>query len=134
MKNDERIQTTFNHFAAVGFLIWQLLLSISICYRMWFLKQHIREIWDIFAIFCFGILFVSIACAKKGIFFPLSKWGWLALCIYLFALFFILGQIHSIVDVGGVLIGLLLGMGLLIGTTYFLDRRWKRKAGIEDEK
>ncbi len=134
MKNDERIQATFNRFAAVGFLIWQLLLSISICYRMWFLKQHIREIWDIFAILCFGILFVSIACAKKGIFFPLSKWGWLALCIFLFALFFIMGQIHSVVDVGGVLLGLLLAMGLVVGVTHFLNRRWERKEGIEDEK
>ncbi len=131
---DERIQTTANRFAAVGFLIWQLLLSISLNYRLWILKQHIREIWDIFAIFCFGIIFVSIACAKKGIFVPLSKWGWLALCIFLFTLFFIMGQIHSVVDVGALLIGFLPGMGLVIGIAYFLNRRWKRKEGIEDEK
>ena len=134
MKNDERIQSTINRFAAAGFFIWQLLLSISLNYRFWILKQHPREIWDIFAIFCFGIIFVSIACAKKGIFFPLSKWGWLALCIFLFALFLIKGRIHSVGDVGGFLIGMLIAMGLLIGITHFLDRRWKRKEGFEDEK
>jgi uncharacterized membrane protein len=101
---------------------------------MWILKQQIREIWDILAIFCFGIIFVSIACAKKGVFFPLSKWGWLALCIFLFALFFIMGKIHSVVDVVGVLVGLLLSMGLVVVVTRFLNRRWERKEGIEDEK
>ncbi len=131
---DERIVTTFNRFAAGGFLIWQLLLSISLCYRTLILKQHPREWWDILAIFCFGIFFVSAACAKKGIFFPLSKRGWLALCIGLLALAFITGKIHSVVDVGGLVIGILLGMGLLIGITHFLDRRWKRKEGFEDEK
>ncbi len=134
MKKDERIQTTINRSAAIGFFIWEFLLSISLNYRFWILKQHPREIWDIFAIFCFGIFFVPILCAKKGIFFPLSKWGWLALCIFLFTLFFIMGQIHSVVDVGGVLIGLLLATGLIFGIAHFLTRRWERKEGIEDEK
>ena len=134
MKTDERIQTTTNRLAAGGFFIWQLLLSISLMYRMIILKQPPRQWWDIFAIFCFGIIFMFIACAKKGIFFPLSKRGWLALCIYLFVLFLIMGQIHSVGDVGGFLIGILIGMGLVIGITHFLDRRWKRKEGIEDER
>ncbi len=133
--SDERIQTTINRIATIGFLIClYIFLPISILYRTLILKQHIREFWDIFAIFCFGIFFVPILCAKKGNFFPLSKWGWLALCIFLFALFFIMGQMHSVGDVGGFLIGMLIAMGLLIGTTHFMDRRWKRKEGFEDEK
>ena len=138
MKNDERIQTTFNRFAAVGFSIWQLLLSISICYRMWFLKQHIREIWDIFAIFFIGSLYGFIAFANKGVFDHGFKRRWLticiAACISMFTVQFIMGRIHSVVDVGALLVGFLPGMGLVIGIAYFLNRRWKRKEGIEDEK
>ena len=131
---DERIVTTFNRFAAGGFLIWQFLLSMSLCYRTLILQQHPRQWWDIFVIFCFGIFFVPVACARKGIFFPLSKKGWLALCIGLLALFCVTGRVHSVGDVCGSLIGILIAMGLLIGITHFLDRRWKRKEGFEDEK
>jgi len=45
-----------------------------------------------------------------------------------------MGQIHSVVDVGAMLIGFLPGMGLCIGIAYFLNRRWKRKEGIADER
>jgi len=131
---DERIQTTVNRFAAIGFFILWMLMILSVNYRLWILKQHPREYWDIIAIFCLGTLFVFIASARKGIFFTLSKWGLLGLCIYLFALFFITGKIHSVADLGGALIGLLLGMGLYSGILYFLNRRWQRKEGIEDEK
>ncbi len=105
---------------------------------MLILKQHIREFWDIFAIFCFGIFFVFIAYAKKGVFDYDFKWRWLPICIGAFigilAVLFIMGQIHSVVDVGMILIGFLPGIGLCIGIAHFLNRRWKRKEGIEDEK
>jgi len=135
---DERIQTTINRFAAIGFFIWYVLMLISLNYRLWILKQHIRDFWDIFAIFVISTLFVSIAYAKKGIYDHDFKRTWLTICIVnlivLFMLFFIAGKIHSIVDVGGYLIGFLVGMGIVIGIVYFLNRRWKRKEGIEDEE
>ncbi len=134
---DERIQTTANRFAAIGFLIWYLLLTISLNYRGWILKQHFRDFWDIFAIFLIGTFFVFIAYAKKGVFDHDFKWRWLPICIGAFigilAVLFIMGQMHSVVDVGALLIGFLPGMGLCIGIAYFLNRRWKRKEGIEDE-
>ena len=49
-------------------------------------------------------------------------------------LLFIVGEIHSVVDVGMYLIVFLFVIGSVIGIVYFLTRRWKRKAGIEDEK
>jgi hypothetical protein len=49
---DERIQTTANRFAAAGFRICYYLMCISLFYRTWILKQHIRDYWDIAAIFC----------------------------------------------------------------------------------
>ncbi len=136
---DERIQTTINRIATIGFSsCLYFLLPISILYRMLILKQHIREFWDIFAIFCFGIFFVFIAYAKKGVFDHDFKGRWLPICIGAFigilAVLFIMGQIHSVVDVGMVLFGFLPGIGLCIGIAYFLNRRWKRKEGIEDEK
>jgi len=48
-------------------------------------------------------------------------------------LFFIRGQIHSVIDVGVFLISFLLGMGPVIAVAYFLNRLWRRKEGIEDE-
>jgi VanZ family protein len=134
---DERIQTTANHFAAIGFFIWYILMSISLCCRTLILKQHPREWWDIFAIFCFGTIFVFVAYANKGILDCDFKRRWLTICISaiigIFAAQFIAGQIHSVVDVAGTLSGALLGMGLVIGIAYFLNRRWKRNEGIEDE-
>ncbi|KKK42667.1 hypothetical protein LCGC14_3169770 [marine sediment metagenome] len=135
---DERIQTTVNRFAAIGFYIWFVLMLISLCYRTLVLKQHIRDFWDIFAIFFIGTLFVFIAYAKKGVFDHGFKRIWLGICIGAFigilTVQFIAGRMHSVVDVGALLIGFLPGMGLAIGIAHFLNRRWKRKEGIEDEK
>ena len=135
---DERIQTTANRFAAGGFCIWYFLISISLCYRTLILKQHIRDFWDIFSIFCIGTLFVFIAYANRGVFGHGFKRRWLTICISVivgvFTSFFIAGRIHSVVDAGALLIGFLPGMALVIGIAYFLNRRWERKAGVEDEK
>jgi hypothetical protein len=135
---DERIQTTANRFAAGGFFIWYFLMLISLCYRTLILKQHIRDFWDISAIFCIGTLFLFIACANKGVFDHGFKRRWLNICIVLIIeipiLLFIMGLMHSVVHVGGALIGVLSGLGLVIGIAHFLNRRWKRKEGIEDEK
>ncbi len=134
---DERIQTTVNRFAAGGFFIWYALTLISLNYRLWILKQHPRDFWDFIAIFLIANLFVFIAFAKKGVFDHGFKRLWLTIgivnLIVLFTLFFIMGQIHSVVDVGVYLIGYLPAMGLVIGIAYFLNRRWKRKEGIEAE-
>jgi len=139
---DERIQTTINHIARRVFCIWYLLMLISLDYRLLILKQHPRDFWDFIAIFCIGSLYGFIAFANKGVFEHNFKRFWLTIgivnLIVLFAVFFIMGRIHSFVDVGEFLIGVLLGylpaMGLVIGIAYFLNRRWERKEGIEDEK
>ena len=135
---DERIQATTNRFAAGGYWILYLLISISLCYRGLILKQHPREWWDIFAILVIGILFVFIAYANKGLFDHDFKRMWLTIGIGVIivniTLFFIMGKIHSVVHVGVFLVGLLLGMGPVIAIAHFLNRRWKRKEGIEDEK
>ena len=139
---DERIQTTVNRFAAGGFFIWYVLTLISLNYRLLILKQHPRDFWDFIVIFLIANLFVFIAYANKGVFDHGFKMRWLTIGIVnltvLFAVFFIMGRIHSVVDVGEFLIGVLLGylpaMGLVIGIAHFLNRRWKRKEGIEDEK
>ena len=135
---DERIQTTANHYAARGFFIWYLLLTISLLYRTLILRQHPRDFWDIFAIFCIGTLFVFIAYAKKGIFDHNFKRIWLTICISAFigilTVQFIAGRMHSVVDAGALLIGFLPGMGLVIVIAHFLNKLWKRKEGIEDEK
>ena len=140
---DERIQTTVNRCGAGGFVIWELLLAISLLYRTLILKQHPREWWDIFAIWCIGILFVFVAYASKGVVgHVFNKRFWLTICIgviiLIFTFKFIASEIHSVVDVGatliGSLVGSLAGVGLAIGIAYFLSRRWKRKEGLEDEK
>jgi energy-coupling factor transporter transmembrane protein EcfT len=135
---DERIQTTVNRFAARGFFIWYLLMSISIFYRALILKQHIRDFWDIFAIFIIGTFYVFIAYANKGVLDHGFKRRWLTICISafigVFTWQFIAGPMHSVVEMGAFLIVLLPTMGLVIGIAYFLNRRWKRKEGIEDEK
>ncbi len=139
MKTDERIETTVNRVAARVFCIWFLLMSISLSYRTLILKQHPREWWDISAIWFIGILYGFIARASKGVLGDgFQKRFWLTIFIGVFivnfTLFFIMGRIHSIVDVGGYLVCFLVGMAPVIGIAHFLNRRWKRKEGIEDEK
>ncbi len=135
---DERIQATINRIAAGGFFIWYALTLISLNYRLWILKQHLREFWDILAIFLIANIFVFIAYANKGVFDHGFKMRWLTIGIGIFivnfTLFFIKGEIHSVADGAMYLGGILLGMGPVIAIAYFLNRRWKRKEGIEDEK
>ena len=134
---DERIQTTVNRCAAEVFAIWFMLLPFSLCYRKLILKQHPRDFWDIGAIWFIGIFYGFIARANRGTLDHRSK-KWLTMCISagiaILAVQFILGQIHSVVDVGVLLIGFPLGIGPVIGISYFLNRHWKRKEGIEDEE
>jgi hypothetical protein len=137
--NDERIETTRNRIAARGFFIMYFLLLISLNYRMWILKQDPREYWDFIAIFFVVCFYGSIAFANKGVFDHNFKRLWLGVFIGTFIgisiiFFFIRGQIHSFVEVGVFLINFLLGLGLVIAVAYLLNRRWKRKEGIEDEK
>ena len=135
---DERIQTTISHITRRAFFIWFLLMLISLNYRLLILRQHPRELWDFMAIFFIASLYGFIAFANKGVFDHNFKRFWWSLGIYitilLFALFFIKGQIHSVADSVMYLSGILLGMIPVIGIAYFLNRRWKRKEGIEDEK
>ena len=139
---DERIQTTVNRFAAGGFFIWYVLTLISLNYRLLILKQHPRQFWDFLAIFLIGTFFVFIAFANKGFYVLDHGFKRMRLTIPIGAgiivsltLLFIAGQIQSVVDAGAFVIGVLLpAAGLSIGVAYFLNRRWKRKEGIEDEK
>jgi len=135
---DERIQTTVNHIGRIGFIIYFVLMVISINYRLWILKQHPRQFWDFMAIFFIASLYGFIAFSKKGVFDQNFKKFWFAICIGIIivniTLMFIIGRIHSIVDLCVFLFASLLGVGLLIAIAYFLNRRWKRKEGIEDEK
>jgi hypothetical protein len=104
-QTDERIQTTANRFAAAGYFICFLLMSISLCYRTLILKQHIRDFWDILVIWYIGMIFVFIAYASKGVFDQGFKMRWLTIgigiTILTLALNFIRGEMHSVLDVGG---------------------------------
>ncbi len=135
---DERIQTTANKYAATGFIIYFVLMTISINYRLWILKQHPRQFWDFMAIFFIASLYGFIAFASKGVLDHKFKRFWFAICIGIIitnmTLMFIMGRIHSIVDLCVFLFSSLFGVGLIIAIAYFLNRRWKRKEGIEDEK
>ena len=135
---DERIETTINRIARRAFVIWYFLMLIALNYRLLVLKQHPREFWDFIAIFTIANIYGFIAFASKGVLDHRFKRRWLIICISvligMLTVSFIGGRIHSVVDVGALLVGLLPGLGLAIGIAYFLNRRWKRKEGIVDEK
>ncbi len=138
MKNDERIQATVNRNAAIGFRIWYGLLSISVCYRVLVLKQPPSQWWDIAVIWFIGIFPVFIAHAGKGVldhqFKRICLPVGITVVIVNAVLFFILGQIRSIAELGTFVLGVIPGVGLVIAAAYLLNRRWKRKEGIEEEK
>ena len=135
---DERIQTTMNRIAALGFFcICYLLLPIAVLYRMLILKQHPREFWDLIAIVFIGMFFLCIAYVRASFVPHVSKREWLTIgivnLVVLVTLFFIMGQMHSVVDVGALLLGYLPAMALVIGVFHFLKQRWERKEAIKDE-
>lgn len=135
---DERIQTTANRIGRIGFIIYFVLMIISINYRLWILKQHPRQFWDFMVIFFIASCYGFFAFASKGVLDHNFKRFWFAICIGIIitntTLFFIMGQIHSIVDLCVFLFASLFGVGLVIAVAYFLNRRWKRKEGLEDEE
>ena len=134
---DERIQTTTNKYAAGGFIIYFVLTLIALNYRLYILKQHPRLFWDFMVIFLIASGYGFFAFASKGLFDHKFKKFWFAICIGIIltnmTLMFIMGRIHSIVDLCVFLFSSLFGVGLIIAIAYFLNQRWKRKAGIEDE-
>ncbi|MGO8703107.1 MAG: DUF6773 family protein [Candidatus Brocadiia bacterium] len=135
---DERIQNTINRIAARGYFILFISMMISLYYRQFILKQHVREYWDILAIFALGSFYTFIAFAMNGGLDYGFKRRWLGVSIGViigcFAGQFIMGQMHSVVGMAAFLLGVLPGLGIAIGIAFFLNRRWKRKEGIEDEK
>jgi len=135
---DERIETTRNRVAARGFIILYFLMMIVLDYRVLILKQPLRDYWDFFAIWVIATVSGFIAFASKGLFdYGFNKFFLMISVIVLItvpATLFITGQIHSVAQVGVMLIGAVPAMGLVVAIAYFLNRRWKRKEGIEDEK
>ena len=133
---DERIQTTANRIAKRAFMLFFVLTLISINYRLWILKQHPRQFWDFLAIFFIASLYGFIAFSNKGVFDQNFKRFWFAIGIGIvignITLMFIMGRIHSIVDLCVFLFSTLFGVALCIAIAYFLNRRWKRKEGIEE--
>lgn len=134
---DERIQATINNISRRGFVICFALMIISLNYRLWILKQHPREFWDFLAIFVIVSLYGSIAFANKGVFDHnfkrLSLTIGITVIVVNTAIFFCMGQIKSITELGAFLLGVIPAIALVIAATYLLNRHWKRKAGLEDE-
>ncbi len=94
------------------------------------------------AIFFIASFYGFIALATKGGFSYFNRrsltigigGGIIGAIIVSLTLLFIVGEIHSVAD-GAMSLGCtLLGIGPMIAIAYFLNRRWKRKEGIEDEK
>jgi hypothetical protein len=135
---DERIETTQNRIAAITSQMWYWLILIAVGYRVLILKQHLRDFWDIAAIFVIVSAFGFLARVRKGVFDHVFKQRSLGLAIVLTVLVvtleFFKGHIHSAADVGRTLIFAAVGLGVVIETVYLLNRRWKRKEGIEEEK
>lgn len=136
---DERIQVTMNHFAAIGFLfICYVWVPLSVLYRTMVLKQHPREFRDIVAIFFIGILLLGVGYVKASFVPILSKREYWIIgivnFIVIFTLFWIMGLLQSVVDIGEMLIGYIVAMMLVIGMFHVLKRRWQRKEEIEDEE
>ena len=135
---DERIETTINRVVRPGFVILYFLMMISLDYRILILKQPLRDYWDFAAIWLIATLFGFVALASRGGFDYGFKGYWLKISVIVLAVvpatLFLAGQIHSVAEVAAMLIGGVPAMGLVIGTAYFLNRHWRRKEGIEDEK
>lgn len=136
---DERIQTTMNRIATLGFLcICYVLLPLAVLYRMLVLKQQPGEFWDLIAMFFIGMLFLGVAYVRAG-FVPLvSRKEWLIIgmvnLVVLVALGFIMGRVHGVADGAATLVGFTLAMALVIGVLHFVRRRWDRREQMEQQK
>ena len=132
MIKDERIQSSMRHIAAQGFVIWWILLNTSLLYRQFYLKQPLEQYWDLAVIFIIGVMFASISMFGRGAVHKntattVFKFLVPFIIIGLVALNFILGNIASIKELIGTIIGAAIGVSLSVVVLYLLYRRWERK-------
>jgi len=132
MIKDERIQSSMRHIGFQVFVIWWILINASLLYRQFYLKQPIEQYWDIAAIFIIGIMFASISMFSRGAVHKnaittLFKWLVPFIIIGLVYLNFILGNITSIKELIGTIIGAAIGVSLSVVVLYLLYKRWESK-------
>ena len=132
MIKDERIQSSMRHIASQGFVIWWVLMNVSLLYRQFYLKQPLEQYWDLAAIFFIGIMFASISIFGRGAVHEnaitrLFKWLVPFIIIGLVALNYIQGNIASIKQLIVTIIGAAIGSSLVMVVFYILYRRWERK-------
>jgi hypothetical protein len=132
MIKDERIQSSMRHVASQGFWVWYILLLASLLCRQFYLRQPIDQYWDIAAIFFIGALFVSISMFGRG---AVHKNAITRLYVGMLPAIIVggvvasyfLGNITSIKELVGTIIGLGIGASLAMMAFYLLYRRWESR-------
>lgn len=68
IRTDERLESVRQKILAEGFVILLVLLTGALGYRLFYLKQPVRELLDITIIVCVGCLYIGIRSATSGFF------------------------------------------------------------------
>jgi len=136
---DERIKTVRNRTAAGGFFITYSLLLIDLLYRQFYLKQAPGDYWDIFMIWFVSSLYAGITMYSSGMMSGQVGRQFKVLIpviiVTLFVTFYIQGDITSLNELGGIIVGLVVTVPVLFSLYLFynyLNRRWEKKNELDE--
>ena len=133
MIKDERIQSARRHIQSQGFFIYLWLLTISLLYRQFYLKQPLEQYWDIAAIWLIGGLVTSFLIFSRGaVQYPATVKRFYkrvipAGVIVIVTVNYIRGKITSINQLIEDIIGCLIGYAIAMLIIHILYKRWERK-------
>jgi hypothetical protein len=132
MVNDERIRASVSKIGSQVFGIWYVLLLASLLYRQFYLRQPLRQYWDIAAIFFIGTAYGTISLFARGAVYTnriarCIKWSVPTLLVTNVAVAFLQGHVKTIGDLIVSILGGVIGISVLGALLFFLYRRWERK-------
>ena len=136
---DERIKAVRNRATAGGFFITYCLLLVDLLYRQFYLKQAPGDYWDIFIIWIVRSLYVGITMYSSGMMSGQVGRQFKVLIpviiVTLFAISFIRGDITSVNELAGIIVGLVITVPVLFSLYLFynyLNRRWEKKNELDE--
>ena len=133
---DERIKAVRNSAAAGGFGIVYSLLLIDLLYRQLYLRQSPGNWWDIFMMWFVSSLYVGINVYSSGMMSDKvgQQFKVMIPCIFvsIIASFYFTGKITSMLDLLGVILGIVPSLFAVFLFYYYLNRRWEKKNELDE--
>ncbi|MFC1490688.1 DUF6773 family protein [Candidatus Latescibacterota bacterium] len=133
---DERIKDVRNRAAAGGFGIMYIFLLFDLLLRQFYFKQQPDSYWDIMMIWFAASLYVGIKMYSSGMMSGRVGQQFKVMIPVIFitiiATFYFMGEISSVHDVIGLIVGIVPTLLILFLFYNYLNRRWEKKNEMDE--